>query len=219
MKNLRYFLLALTLLAPLAGTGQPANSLPTPSPLTKFDLDFPGGTPEQLIAAIEHAMGHPLNAIVPDASKNEAIPPLKMKGVDASELFAALRRATTSSRKFGSQYQNTSFSFTCQEAPLTDNSIWVFYDDLPQDSKQCQFFLLTPYLQGGLTVDDITTAIQTGWKMLGGPRAPALSYHPETKLLIAVGDDDQLSTIGQALQALNGMQRKAGAASASKLQP
>src|ERR1700679_1821947 len=101
MNNLRYFLLALTLLAPVVANCQPATSGPTPIPLTKFDLDFAGGTPEQLIAAIERSMGHPLNAIVPDASKNESIPPLKMKGVDASELFGALQRATTSTRKFG----------------------------------------------------------------------------------------------------------------------
>src|ERR1035437_7428839 len=32
--------------------------------LTKFNLDFPGGTPKELVAAIEKAMGKPLNVII-----------------------------------------------------------------------------------------------------------------------------------------------------------
>jgi hypothetical protein len=64
-------------------------------------------------------------------------------------------------------------------------------------------YLLTPYLDRGLTVDDITTAIQTGWKMLGYSPTPELSFHKETKLLIAVGDPNQLETIDRVLSALN----------------
>ena len=36
-------------------------------------------------------------------------------------------------------------------------------------------------------MDDITTAIETGYKMLGEP-APVINFHKDTKLLIAVGE-------------------------------
>jgi len=51
-------------------------------------------------------------------------------------------------------------------------------------------------------VDDITTAIQTGWKMAGITSPPELNYHKETKLLIAFGEPDQLKTIDNVLQSL-----------------
>ena len=66
---------------------------------------------------------------------------------------------------------------------------------------------MTPYLERGLTVDDITTAIQTAWTMLGSTpgndqAAPQISYHKETKLLIAVGEASKLETIDAVLKAL-----------------
>jgi hypothetical protein len=51
-------------------------------------------------------------------------------------------------------------------------------------------------------VDDITTAIQTGWKMMGDKETPEISFHKETKLLIAVGEPDQLGVIDDVLKAL-----------------
>jgi len=44
------------------------NSLP------KFNLDFSGGTPQQLIDAVEKATGKPLNTIIPDDCQNLQIP-------------------------------------------------------------------------------------------------------------------------------------------------
>jgi hypothetical protein len=70
-------------------------------------------------------------------------------------------------------------------------------------SKACRFYLLSPYLERGLTVDDITTAIQTGWKMLGdSSTTPSISFHKETKLLIAVGEPGKLEVIDAVLRAL-----------------
>ena len=66
-------------------------SNPSPEPvLTKLDLDFPGGTPKELVAAIEKAMGRPLNAIVNDELSNTRLPALKMTKVTVPELFQAV---------------------------------------------------------------------------------------------------------------------------------
>src|ERR1043166_3274007 len=118
MKSLNCLILCLTMigLAPVLGQQLPtpaaaSNASPPPasdfqtrlqkviapaeSPaLTKFDLDFRGGTPRQLATAIEKAMGRPLNVIVPDEFADIKLPALKMNGVDVSQLFQALEAAS-----------------------------------------------------------------------------------------------------------------------------
>jgi hypothetical protein len=214
-------LLALTL-TPIFG--QPANQ---PPPLTKFNLDFPGGTPAQLVKAIQKATGKPLNVIIPDEDANIGLPPLKMDNVDIAQLFQALGAASkkvetrnTSLFFTGGLYGSPSYNYTTvttdygfkTEGNLSDNSIWCFYVDNPPQAqlaplppppvKSCRFYQLAPYLDRGLTVDDITTAIQTGWKMMGDKETPEISFHKETKLLIAVGEPDKLTVIDNVLKAL-----------------
>ncbi len=207
MKSLPRLILCLTVLTAAPAFSQEKTSpAPPPAPpaLTRFDLDFPGGSPNDLVAAIEKAMGRPLNVIVPAECADLKLPPLKMKEVDVAQLFRALQEASSLNRPFQGPIRE--FGFRSEGRP-TDSSIWCFYvDDLngrAPVSKVSRVYLLTPYLDRGLTVDDITTAIQTSWKMLGYSPTPALSFHKETKLLIAVGDPSELETIDRVLSALN----------------
>jgi hypothetical protein len=183
--------------------------------LTKFNLDFPGGWPKELVAAIEKAMGKPLNAIIPTEDADLQMPPLKMNAVVVPQLFAALEAASRktvaiSSGNFGNSYSQviTDYGFQTADSPVTDASIWYFHATKPilppmvSAEKICRFFTLANYLNRGFTVDDITTAIQTGWKMSGETATPELSYHKETKLLIAFGEPDKLKTIQNVLDSL-----------------
>jgi hypothetical protein len=68
----------------------------------------------------------------------------------------------------------------------------------------CRFFQLGPYLQAGVKVEDITTAIETAWKMLGENTAPKIKFHQDTKLLIAVGQVERLMVIDEVLEKLPG---------------
>jgi len=190
-----------------------------------FSLDFPGGTPGELVAAIEKAMGRPLNAIIPDELANTRLPALKMNNVYVSQLFQALAAASqkseavvTSSRGFGGpggfggpmnyQIAQTSCGFRHAEGDISDDTIWYFYVEKPvlpplsSSAKVCRFYSLATYLDRDMNVDDITTAIETGWKMLGETNTPMISFHKDTKLLIAVGDPSKLETIDAALKAL-----------------
>ena len=214
---------------------QPPPPIPAPSgtlrmagsespKLTRFSLDFPGGTPAQLVTAIEKAMGRPLNVIIPDRHALTTLPALKMSDVNVSELFAALQSSSYQSEAvvtgqnvstysagrpiFTPTYQiaNTAYGFRSQGTP-TDDTIWYFFVEKPAliptaSTKACRFYMLAPFLDEGLTVDDITTAIQTGWKMLGDKDNPNISFHKDTKLLIAVGDPAKLETIDSVLKAL-----------------
>jgi hypothetical protein len=210
MKKPLYVILGLAVWAVIPAFGQ-GTAIPllqtSAATLTKFDLDFPGGTPNELVAAIQKAMGRPLNAIVPDEHVSVKLPPLKMKGVDVAELFKALEQASASVRVIpsGGSFSSSSVMFGFRTpGKVSDDSVWYFYFSGPAPSpKASRFFLLTPYLDSGLTVDDITTAIQTGWRLAGISPAPTLSFHKETKLLIAVGDWSQLGTIDQVLGALS----------------
>jgi hypothetical protein len=188
-----------------------------PSTLTAFSLDFPGGTPAQFVKAIEKATGKPLNAIIPDADADTKLPSLKMDNVDVDRLFRALEQASikqvaviTGSSGFGGGNKSystfvTSYGFKTEGQP-TDNSVWYFHADKPSlppmNQKSCQFYSLALYLDRGFTVDDITTAIQTGWKMSGETSTPELNYHKETRLLMAYGEPDKLKTIDDVLKTL-----------------
>lgn len=193
-----------------------ALSQPEPPKLTTFNLDFPGGTPQQLVTAIEKAGGMTLNVIIPVEHADFKLPPLKMNNVNVEQLFKALEatgrksEAYVSPGQMGSyQIMNTSYGFRTP-GPQSDDSIWYFYVEKPVRPPQvtpvvpkvCRFYALTSYLEHGLTVEDITTAIQTGWKMLGDQETPTISFHKETKLLIAVGELAKLETIDAVLKAL-----------------
>ncbi len=184
-----------------------------PPALTKFNLDFPGGKPAELVKAIEKAMGKPLNTIISDEDANVQLPPLKMNHVDVAQLFQALEAAsrkdvTVYNQGFGYVQQSTGYSFKTASGNLSDDSIWYFHVVKPtlppviSSQNVCRFYSLTPYLDRGFTVDDITTAIQTGWKMSGITSPPELNYHKETKLLIAFGEPDKLQTIQDVLNTL-----------------
>ena len=186
-----------------------------PPVLTKFNLDFPGGTPKELVAAIEKATGKPLNAIIPDENADTKIPALKMSNVDVPHLFNAVvnmsYKYAPSRSGFGTQQREvvSSYGFETKDDYVSDDSIWYFFvfeaptqQAPPPSAKICLFYSLSPYLDRGFTVDDITTAIQTGWKMAGETPTPELNYHKETKLLIAFGEPNKLQTIQQVLQTL-----------------
>jgi hypothetical protein len=200
--------------------------------LTRFSLDFPGGTPKELVAAIQKATGKPLNAIVPDEYGDIRIPALKMSNVNVGNLFQALEQASRKTQAYettiganqfaGSglrsiQQVTTSYGFQPGPGPLTDDTIWYFRAEKPPmptlsstaEAKAVRFYSLDPYLRNTsgfverhLTVDDITTAIETAWKMLGETSPPKISFHKDTNLLIAVGEPNKLETIDAVLKAL-----------------
>jgi hypothetical protein len=179
---------------------QRASAPPPAEPsLTKFNFDFPAGTPRELVAALEKAMGRQINVIIPDEYGNTKLPAFKMTNVTFPELFQAIGQV---GRVMVDNASYSKYSFTTQGKP-TDDSIWYFYaNKAPGPTKVCRFYPLAPFVDRGMSVDDITTAIETGWKMLGETSPPTISFHKDTKLLIAVGEPSKLETIDAVLKAL-----------------
>ena len=198
---------------------------PATNSLPRFDLDFQGGTPGELVKTIEKAIGKPLNTVIPDEYANIKLPALSVKNITVAQLFEALQRATTKQERYAwTDYVNDrreswtgspvtfyfDWTFRCgfkTDGTPTENSIWCFFCDLPSqvqhDPVICRFYQLAPYLEAGYKVEDITTTIETGWKMLGVTRKPEVTYHKDTKVLIAVGEADKLKTIDDALKQLS----------------
>jgi hypothetical protein len=206
--------------------------------LARFDLNFKGGSPQQLVDAIETA-GVPVNVIIPNgAGAGIVIPPLKMRYVNVPQLFQALEVASRNSqttsqqpnplammdprmleRYFGLKINNNPgitngsinalsfgghYGFRTEGTPAND-SIWYFYkesSDAPREQRICRYFQLESYLTK-YTIDDITTAVETGWKMLGIKNAAQLNFHKETKLLIAVGEAQSMNMIEEVLAQLD----------------
>ena len=179
--------------------------------LPRFNLDFPGGTPRDLVNAIEKALSwpqpHRLNVIIPEDCGQLKIPTIKVENVTLPQLFAAVTSASKKmqSHQFGN-YTEYSYGFRTEGDP-TESSIWTFYQykapESPPVSPACKFYQLSPFLDAGYKVEDITTAIETAWKMLEVANPPQIKYHKDTKLLIAVGAPDNLRMIDDALQQLS----------------
>ncbi len=191
----------------------PGAALPAPSGSTaKFDLDFPGGTPKQLVAAIEKATHRPVNVIVPEDANLIQLPAVKVSNVDLAQLLPALNSIISPEVKqmvIGGVLCDIQCAF--EGARITNlaapqDSVWaltVRKRPHPSPARACRFYSLAACLERGLTVDDITTAIETGWKMLGASPTPEISFHKDTKLLIAVGEPSMLEVIDDVLKALS----------------
>lgn len=183
---------------------------PPPEALTRFDLDFRGGHPKDLVAAIQKATGKTLNVLIPDDTADVMVPELKMKNVNAPQLFKALDEASRKTEYVknpdGSYASyNTGYGFRADGGDYSDSTIWSFYvlrPHIPARAQICRFYALGPYLDWGVSIDDITTAIKTGAKMLGENQEPTISFHKDTRLLIAVGEPSKLDIIDSVLTAL-----------------
>jgi len=187
--------------------------------LAKFDLDFSGGTPKDLVKEVEKVTGKPLNAVIPDGCADLKIPAASVKNVTTAQLFTALRLVSKNTRRYcvingalgeeDRMERTMTYGFQTEGVP-NENSIWYFIkegDDsgpyIVSGPPVCRFYQLSPYLEAGYKVEDVTTALETGWKMLGITRTPEITYHKDTKVLIVVGDTDKLKIIDDLLKQLS----------------
>jgi len=192
----------------------------TPSPqVSRVDLDFKGGPPAALVDAISKSVGKQVNVIVDEDDAQVRLPPIHVRNATVADIFSALANATMrevtvpvgrdsyQTRQVRSQFMPTN------SGGVSDETVWSFVSNEPE-TKQAQFnfakspkralrhFQLGNYLSDKLSVEDITTAIRTGWELLGVKEQPELKFHKETGILIAAGDPDLLEQIPMVLQQL-----------------
>jgi hypothetical protein len=104
---------------------------PTATPdrakLKHFDLDFPGGTPAELVAAISQAMGKHLNVMIPPEHAKVRIMPVKVQGVTVPELFDAIGKCSVHETAEG---KVVGFCLL-PSSSVTDETIWSFRLNAP----------------------------------------------------------------------------------------
>jgi hypothetical protein len=189
-------------IASIARLGSAAERAMTPEELRfaeneaggKFDLSFPGGTPDELAVAMRKAgekswkIGFALNVLVPSELKDVRIPPMELRSVDFVTVFQSLNRLLGN---------------TMQWISIGPGEVWVLYR--PPDNRKTKAFYVGNLLRK-FKVDDITTAVQTTWRMAAKDAAalkPELKYHQDTQLLIALASSAQLETAGEVFTQLN----------------
>jgi hypothetical protein len=190
---------------------------PSESILRKFDLEFHGGPVKEFVAALNEPLEGGLNIVIPEDARITPIPAMKLRNVNVAQVFEAVSSASrktvrvTHGNRVSERVSAVSF-LPVGQGILDENTVWAFHVDRPAEETQKQgyrFYQLGPYLEG-LKIEDITTAIQTALKMLKAEPGPELKFHPETKLLIAVGQPEEFQLIDDVLMQIPKGSSKAG---------
>ncbi len=80
----------------------------------------------------------------------------------------------------------------------------------PMPPERVRVLNLRRYLDGGLSVEDITTAIRTACELLPDGGQPKLTFHQETSLLICRGRVEQLELVKEVLAQLEAPSGRGG---------
>lgn len=190
---------------PLALPGK----LAEPPQPARFDFEFPGGSPAEFLKALSDAAGGGVNLLIPDGVEDLRLPKLKLSRVTVQDVFYGLSNVGSSFR--GQPGAEWAYQFQPTGGIGQQNAVapvWVLsvFRNQPAIKPTLKVFSLARYLgkpeQGLHSVDDIITAVQAGWKMQKSSPIPELTYHPETKLLMAYGQEAQLTLITDVLKQL-----------------
>lgn len=218
MRKYLLFVLGVSLLSFHPARAQEANqtvitAAKEAGALPHFDLDFPGGTPVELVSAIEKATGKSLNVVIGDGNKDwKMIPSFSVKNVTVAQLFEGLLALSLDIRYYPGGHKHEDLTGFRTSGVPQENSVWYFVRgditaaDRPNAPDVCRFYQLSPYLEAGYKVEDITTAIETGWEMLGAnpqDAADSIKYHKDTKLLIVKGNAEDMKAIEDMLAQLS----------------
>ncbi|MEM1223578.1 MAG: hypothetical protein AAGH40_12550 [Verrucomicrobiota bacterium] len=175
LQSLNAYLFLILSSGALLGTEEKSN-------IDRFNLDFPGGSAQELIAAISAASGTPVNAFIPEDADQFTMPPLKYYNITVSDILLSLRYSGHAFYKSQSFSVGYDWSFR--------NNIWVLdvqaVPDLPP--QDLGSFRVEPFSIAALmevyTIDAITTTIDSAWKLNGASDQNELMFHPETKILL-----------------------------------
>lgn len=172
------------------------------SGVSRYDLEFPGGTPAQLVAAIRKASEGPCNLVIASNVAELSLPPLSLNSTTTTELLIALAQMFS---------QTGMVTLSPGGSNVNETTVWILYRNSRVSCRVTNIeFLLAAY-----TVDEITNALTTAWK-LQGREQPKYVYDKASGLLMVTGDDRQLELMNEVLVQMNeGVKKRARDKSAS----
>ncbi|HEV8541116.1 MAG TPA: hypothetical protein VGR78_01880 [Verrucomicrobiae bacterium] len=172
--------------------GKTAALAPEPRP---FEIEFPGGTPDELVQDIANHSGIRPNVIIPSQLEKIELPKFKLQNVNAGQVFEALNMVVDQS---GAQ----TFRWISQGPKDDPRTVWTLAKAPTRlAAEMCQVWFIGNLLESS-NLEDINTAISAAWQMLEPKSSPALKFHKETSLLIARGTDQELKLVGDVLRSL-----------------
>jgi hypothetical protein len=163
---------------------------------------LPGGRRTDVSQGMREATGEVPNVMIAPTMRDVQLPSFELQNVTMNDVFQALNGLSQST---GGTWQLSGSSeaiWVLNPTPKPSTIPVAGFQPLPS-KRQCRIFPLSRYLND-YTIDDITTAVQTAWGMVGEESDPQLKFHKDTHLLIAVGSDQQLAIMQEVLNSLNG---------------
>lgn len=156
---------------------------------TTLDLDFRGGTVQQLIDAIEAKMKDRPNAVIHPDCANLAVPSIRLRAVEVHDIFAVLEALNPEIKVIPTSRD----IFVLRRATRSG-----YQGGILIGPRVARPFLIERFLTK-YKVEDIVTAVQTSWDLLsvdrGGRPAPSVKFHEETKLLIIGGTEIEVRAV------------------------
>ena len=196
---------------------QPAQAaLATPQgvPAATYQIEFNGGTAQDLVDRLTQVVTPAPNIILSPESKNVQVPAFELNNVTLPDLFQALNNL---SKDKSAQWQLSGSTepiwvLTPVHTSTDSHMASVFrprsIDPLTgapiypkAETKSCLVLPVGTYL-ANYKLEDITTAVKTAWGMLGDDVGAEMKFHKDTELLIAVGTKEQLGVLSQVLKSL-----------------
>jgi hypothetical protein len=173
------------------------------------DLDFPGGTVAEYVAAIEKEFG-PFNKVLAPEAAAIRVQPMKFTGVRFGDVILILRAV--------SDPQATGYVHVFKEQ---GTDIWrIGYTYMSGNQvvtavpTELRVWTLRGLIEGGTRVEDILSAVETAVGLIGG--SPKIRYHKDTGILIVLGTPQELDAANQVLKALEMAQHQAANAAERK---
>jgi type II secretory pathway component GspD/PulD (secretin) len=197
-KALSTFLLVLTVSSfpLLSQEAPPPAALPEialESLSQKVDIEFPGGTLADLLKHIRCANRVTPNVIVSSDAAQLELPAICLRSVTLADFFESLQQFQTTGNYVIMIRQKSEHVMT-----ISAN----FAGPLPPKATRMSRAYDVKALLDDFEIDDIVTAIETSWKMESAEERTELKYHKETNLLLAMGDNRDLSTVDNILREL-----------------
>jgi hypothetical protein len=190
-------MIASTQAQPDQSRNQSNVAAPAPSAeLPTFTIDFPGGTPGDLVEQMAKATGSRPNMIIPAYVADVQIPKFKLQNVTVSQVFDAMNMVADDKGSLNLRWIS-------EGAKGDNNRNWTLAKAPGKPKVEtCQVTFIGNLLDS-FQLDDINAAIRTAWEMLGKSSTPSLKFHKETRLLIAKGSEEELKLVFDVLKSLD----------------
>jgi hypothetical protein len=147
------------------------------------DIDFEGGTINELIQTIQKNNVTDINIIMSDEAACLYLPAMTLRSVTIADLITALQSLGDIEGRRIMANPTSSNIITISVVPMGR-----------KEQRMSKVFNLSEITKTN-SIDDIVTSIKTAWEMMSNNVTAELKYHTETKLLIVVGTVHELETV------------------------